>query len=100
MVEQSARHLSATERQTFLDDLVGLEMTLLTEGSNYLVSKHLAESQTFTPAQIPADFWMTPVGGNARSPEIRARFREAATERYQREAKTKNVKAAKLERKA
>ena len=33
---------------------------------------------------------MTPVGGYARSPEIRTRFSEAATERYRRE---ENVKA-------
>jgi hypothetical protein len=34
---------------------------------------------------------MTPVGGYARSPEIRARFSEAATERYRRE---ENLKAS------
>ena len=44
MVEQSARHLSVKERLTFLEDLVGLEMTLLTEGSNYLVLKTISQS--------------------------------------------------------
>jgi hypothetical protein len=78
-VEQSARSLSGKEREAFLDDLVGLEITLL-RGAN--------EPQTFTPAQIPADFWTVPLGGYIRTPEIRRRFTVAAIKRN-REAKMK-----------
>jgi len=78
VAEQSARHLSAEERTDFLDHLVGLEMTLLTGTT---------ATKEFTPARIPDDFWLAPVGGYARTPEIRTRFSEAALEQWRAKAK-------------
>jgi hypothetical protein len=80
-VEQSARHLSAEERADFLNDLVGLEMTLLTGTS---------ATKEFIPARIPDDFWLAPAGGYSRTPEIRSRSSESAREQWK--AKSKKLK--------
>ncbi len=77
-MEVAARHLPEDGREIFLDDLVGVAMTLLV-GTN--------ASRTFTPARIPEDSWTLPVGRYVRSPEVRGRFSDAAKQRYEREKK-------------
>ena len=86
LVERTTQSLPPDERVRFLDDLVGLEMTLL----------GIDEPKKFTPAQVPQDFW-TSQGGYARSTETRERIRKSATERWER---VKAAKAAKLKRRA
>ena len=86
LVERATQSLPPNERVRFLDDLVGLEMTLL----------GVDESKKFAPAQVPQDFW-TSQGGYTRSSETRERIRKAATERWER---VKAAKAAKLKRRA
>jgi hypothetical protein len=75
-MELATRHLPDGQQETFLDDLVGLAMTLFV-GTN--------ASRTFSPARIPEDFWTLPVGRYVRSPEVRGRFSDAAKQRYERE---------------
>jgi hypothetical protein len=59
-MEQAARGLSEEggERKFFLEDLIGLAMTLFDQ----------TKEQTFAPVQIPQEFWTTPVGRYPRLP--------------------------------
>jgi hypothetical protein len=78
-VERNTRSLPPEERKQFLDNLVGLQMTLLGAW----------KPQTFSPAPIPQDFW-----GGKMAPETRGQIAKSTAERWKR------IKAAKLKRRA
>jgi hypothetical protein len=78
-VERNTRNLQPEERKTFLDNLVGLQMTLLGAW----------KPQQFSPTQIPQDFWSGKV-----APETRGQISKSTAERWKR------IKAAKLKRRA
>ena len=74
-VERSTRNLQPEERKQFLDNLAGLQMTLLGAW----------KPQNFSPAPIPQDFW-----GGKMAPETRGQIAKSTAERWKR------IKAAKL----
>jgi hypothetical protein len=86
-IQRGTNEMSPKERETFLKDLVGVEMTLL----------GATGPQKFTPVEIPQDFWTAPKGSFTRSPETRARMVEAARSRWER---VKEAKLEKLKRRA
>jgi hypothetical protein len=76
-MEQSARHMvDLDERQKFMTDLIGLTMTLFTGAD---------APETFSPCEIPEEFWTNSAGRYPRTPEIRDRFRAAANARWMNE---------------
>jgi hypothetical protein len=78
-VERNTRSLPPEERKIFLDNLVGLQMTLLGAW----------KPQNYSPAPIPQDFW-----GGKMAPETRGQIAKSTAERWKR------IKAAKLKRRA
>jgi hypothetical protein len=81
-IERSTRNLQPEERKTFLDNLVGLQMTLLGAW----------KPQTFSPVPIPQDFW-----GGKMATETRGQIAKTTAERWKR---IKAAKAAKLKKRA
>jgi hypothetical protein len=79
-VEQMTRSLNPKEQTKFLEDFVGMMMTLI----------GIKESWRFEKTQIPSDFWGGR-GGHPRSKDVRERISKAASERWKRvrEAKSK-----------
>jgi hypothetical protein len=73
-VDKLTRDLTTKEREVFLEDLVGVAMSLL--GTK--------ESQSFVQTTIPSDFWQLPRGSFTRSGEMRSRTSEAALGRWSR----------------
>jgi hypothetical protein len=82
MFLKQIRSLPVEEREPFLKELVGLQMTVVG-----------VSPQKFAPAMIPTDFWTAGV----RSPETRARISRSAAERWKR---VKEAKAAQLKKRA
>jgi hypothetical protein len=75
-VERRTRNLPPEDRAGFLDDLVGLEMTLLEANP----------VREFRATEVPTEFW---AGASSVSPKTRTSLSKAATDRWERIRKAK-----------